>query len=123
MLTYFFVISGFVISKLILTQRSNETFSLTSFYIKRVKRLAPALLVMVYLTLIVFGFILSPLDLIKSIEGSLWISAYLANFFSLAKLWWLLLRKCIKCPLSSHMVSSHRRTVLSSLASFVSRST
>ncbi|AEF02273.1 acetyltransferase [Alteromonas naphthalenivorans] len=77
----FFVISGFVISKLILTQRSNETFSLTSFYIKRVKRLAPALLVMVYLTLIVFGFILSPLDLIKSIEGSLWISAYLANFF------------------------------------------
>ena len=77
----FFVISGFVISRLILVQRSNDNFSLSTFYIKRVKRLAPALLVMVFLSLGAFGVILSPQDLIKSLEGSLWISAYLANVF------------------------------------------
>lgn len=77
----FFVISGFVISRLILIQSSNDSFSLSTFYIKRVKRLAPALLVMVFLSLGAFGVILSPQDLIKSLEGSLWISAYLANIF------------------------------------------
>lgn len=77
----FFVISGFVITKVILSQKLLGEFSLKQFYIKRIKRLAPALITVVFVSLIAFFFILSPNDLIKSFESAIWISAYLSNIF------------------------------------------
>lgn len=43
----FFVISGFLITRIILTQHSSGSFSLKRFYLNRLVRLYPALLVMV----------------------------------------------------------------------------
>ena len=77
----FFVISGFVITKVILSQKLSGEFSLKQFYIKRIKRLAPALITVVFVSLIAFFFILSPNDLIKSFESAIWISVYLSNIF------------------------------------------
>ena len=43
----FFVISGFLISRNLLSEIEGERFSLLEFYRRRVKRIAPALLVVV----------------------------------------------------------------------------
>ncbi len=53
----FFVISGFLITQIIQTELNNHTFSLRSFYIRRIRRLFPALCLIWGLTLI-FGFLL-----------------------------------------------------------------
>ena len=57
----FFVISGFVITGLILRQADAGRFSLTLFYVRRIKRLFPALILML-VTVLVLSFLLeSPL--------------------------------------------------------------
>ena len=56
----FFVISGYVITKVLTRDFAKNEFSLTKFYIRRIKRLYPALLVMVatsYLIYLFFGII------------------------------------------------------------------
>ena len=51
----FFVISGFVITKVLVEEFSLEIkISLTSFYFRRLKRLYPALVVMLFLVLILY---------------------------------------------------------------------
>lgn len=57
----FFVISGFLISSIVSQQIINGTFSLPKFYINRFFRLFPALLFVVFGSLIAGYFILSPL--------------------------------------------------------------
>ena len=47
----FFVISGFVVTRLVQRQRAAGTFSVADFFLRRVNRLAPALLVVVAATL------------------------------------------------------------------------
>ena len=56
----FFVISGFIITKRIVSEREAGTFKLSTFYMKRIRRLFPALLITVLVTLIASYFILSP---------------------------------------------------------------
>ncbi|TFZ50265.1 acyltransferase [Serratia proteamaculans] len=59
----FFVISGFLIGGIIYTELSNKTFSYSRFYTRRIKRIAPALLVMLLTCSIFSFFYLSPLEL------------------------------------------------------------
>ena len=47
----FFVISGYLISKIIIKEIENKTFNFKSFYLRRVKRILPALLVVLFTTL------------------------------------------------------------------------
>jgi len=57
----FFVISGFVITELILRNQASPTgFRLRTFYARRMKRLLPALALMTTITLIVAIWFLSP---------------------------------------------------------------
>lgn len=49
----FFTISGFIITKLIIEKKRNNTFSFKDFYIRRIVRLLPVLLVVVIATTIV----------------------------------------------------------------------
>ena len=59
----FFVISGFVITAMLLREwRRSGTINLPQFYIRRFKRLTPALAVMVVFTLIVAFLLFSPFD-------------------------------------------------------------
>ena len=65
----FFVISGYLITKILTRQIGNEAFSFIEFYARRVKRLMPAALVLIATTLLFAYFILTPdkyVDLAKS---------------------------------------------------------
>lgn len=59
----FFVISGFLIGGIIYTELNNKTFSYSRFYTRRIKRIAPALLVMLVFCSAFAFFYLSPLEL------------------------------------------------------------
>ena len=77
----FFVISGYLISLYIFREIKNDQFSLTEFYRRRVKRIAPALLVVLSLTLLVSQIILRPVDAEKVAESGLWSLLSLANVY------------------------------------------
>lgn len=65
----FFVISGFVITGLLVSQIERKEFNLVSFYYRRMRRLIPALLVMMAVALTGGFFILGPHDL-ETLAGS-----------------------------------------------------
>ena len=48
----FFVISGFLITTLILNELSTETFSLKKFYERRIRRLLPALFFVIFISIL-----------------------------------------------------------------------
>ena len=77
----FFVISGFLISSIILSSLSKGTFSFAEFYARRIKRIFPAL-ILVMITCYVFGwFVLLPDEykqLGKHIVGG---AGFVSNFF------------------------------------------
>ncbi|MCV0378324.1 acyltransferase [Nitratireductor sp.] len=56
----FFVISGFLITGNILKDIENESFSFLSFFMKRLRRIYPALLVTVAATFIAGYLVMSP---------------------------------------------------------------
>ncbi|MBE1236748.1 acyltransferase [Phaeovibrio sulfidiphilus] len=58
----FFVISGFVVASLILKEREAGSFSFLSFYIKRIKRIVPACVLMLFVVALVVFFLFSPDD-------------------------------------------------------------
>ena len=51
----FFVISGFVITLIIKRELSNKQFSMQNFFVRRLWRIFPALLITVFLTTFIFG--------------------------------------------------------------------
>ena len=81
----FFVISGFLITNLIKKEiESTGKFSFTNFYIRRIRRLFPALIVVLVLTTISATLILSPTHL------SRFGGALTSSLFSLSNLYfWL----------------------------------
>lgn len=74
----FFVISGFLMTGIIITGLQNKSFSLLGFYASRARRIIPALLVLC-VALLLFGFIFLPLDdyrdAIRTIKSSLLFSS------------------------------------------------
>ncbi len=56
----FFVISGFLITRIILTQAGAGTFSALQFYARRVRRIFPALIVVLAVTYLIGWFVLLP---------------------------------------------------------------
>jgi len=80
----FFVISGYLITGLIRAEMVRETFSLKTFYLRRVRRLAPALLLVTIPTAIAAAILLYPEDM-RSFAGSLALQfVSLQNVFFLA---------------------------------------
>jgi peptidoglycan/LPS O-acetylase OafA/YrhL len=61
----FFVISGFLITAIISTQIEQGTFSFASFYLHRVRRLAPALFAVLTLVMIAGSIFLYPTELVN----------------------------------------------------------
>lgn len=59
----FFVISGFLITGLILRERQAETFTYSAFYLRRFRRLLPAFLVVTLVTTIAAWAVMVPEDL------------------------------------------------------------
>ena len=70
----FFVISGYLITSIVLTNIDNKNFSTIYFYERRARRILPTLLVTIFFSLIISFFLFSSKDLIffsKSIISSL----------------------------------------------------
>jgi peptidoglycan/LPS O-acetylase OafA/YrhL len=77
----FFVISGYLITQLVLSALQAGTFSLSEFYRRRVRRLAPALLVVLTACFIVGWVLLLPAEL-KWLGASIkWCVPFLANLY------------------------------------------
>lgn len=79
----FFVISGFLITKLIYTEIINKNFSLLHFYERRVRRIFPALVMVLGISVIFAYLILTPTDLIDFSKSLISVPLVMSNFFFL----------------------------------------
>ncbi len=77
----FFVISGFLISLNILKDLERGRFSIADFYRRRIKRIAPPMLIVVGLTLVAAQFVLLPEDAERTADSGLWSLLSLANVY------------------------------------------
>jgi peptidoglycan/LPS O-acetylase OafA/YrhL len=81
----FFVISGFLITRIILTQIKTRAFSPAEFYARRIRRIFPALLIVLVVTYLIGWFVLLPADfslLGESIAAGV---AFVSNLFQLSQ--------------------------------------
>lgn len=76
----FFVISGFLIFRLILEELSLGIFSFSNFYQRRIKRILPALFLVIFCTTVPAYFILIPEDFAKFSESIIATSLFIPNF-------------------------------------------
>lgn len=77
----FFVISGYLITGIIVREKLLDTFSYANFYARRIKRIFPALFVVLLLCALVGVILLTPETYLNFIKSSRYASAQLANFF------------------------------------------
>jgi peptidoglycan/LPS O-acetylase OafA/YrhL len=77
----FFVISGFLITKNVLSDIENKNWSFITFYKKRMARLLPALFVIIFITLIAAFFIIAPGDLAALGKSGVYSVLSLANLY------------------------------------------
>ena len=80
----FFVISGYLIARNIYADLAGGTFTLAGFYERRIRRIQPALIVMVLASMLAFAVFLTPIDFktfAQSVGASLTFSSNLFFFF------------------------------------------
>lgn len=77
----FFVISGFLITGILLRQLERDEFKITEFYVARIRRLAPALLATLACTFIFGLFVLFPHDLRELARQLVAAQVYVANIY------------------------------------------
>lgn len=75
----FFVISGYLITSLLLRDLETGRFSLVQFWERRCRRILPALAVMVLVTLLAAGFLLLPDDYLKLGRSAVWQALFASN--------------------------------------------
>jgi peptidoglycan/LPS O-acetylase OafA/YrhL len=79
----FFVISGYLISGILVHALKTRTFSVTSFYERRVRRIIPALMVVIAFCLIAGFVLLTPGDYRQSATSALYALAGVSNVYFL----------------------------------------
>ncbi len=77
----FFVISGYLITGIIVRESHLRTFSFSHFYARRVKRIFPALFVVLLLASVVATFLLKPETYVNYMKSARYASAQLSNLF------------------------------------------
>lgn len=75
----FYVISGYLITRIIINQLHQNVFSFTGFYVKRIKRLFPAAFFLILSTVLFGSLILSPVKYIELAKSAIFSSVFLAN--------------------------------------------
>jgi len=78
----FFVISGFLISSIILTQAQAGTFRIRDFYVRRIRRIFPAFLLVTVITLLIGWLVLFPSEYADLGTFALASAAFVANIVS-----------------------------------------
>jgi peptidoglycan/LPS O-acetylase OafA/YrhL len=76
----FFVISGYLITSIILTDTANGIFSFTGFYERRARRILPPLFVVCATSIPFAIFIMSPHDLEDFSKSLLAVTTFVSNF-------------------------------------------
>lgn len=79
----FFVISGYLITGIVWREVSEQRFTFKSFYLRRIKRLLPALVVVVFATMVLASAVFTPRDYIALAESLRWVLTGLGNFYFL----------------------------------------
>lgn len=77
----FFVISGYLITSIILAEKQSGTFSLIGFYERRAKRILPALFFVLFACLPFAWILLFPTDLKQFSESLVSVSTFLSNVY------------------------------------------
>jgi peptidoglycan/LPS O-acetylase OafA/YrhL len=77
----FFVISGYLITSIIITEHKESSFSYLKFYEKRIRRLFPALFATSFFTLITGYFLFMPDEFKEFGQSLVAVVTYLSNFF------------------------------------------
>ena len=77
----FFVISGFLITRNIWSELQSGHFSLGDFYLRRIRRIAPAFLLVTAATLVAGMLLLLPADLLRLGRSAAWASLSAANVY------------------------------------------
>lgn len=77
----FFVISGYLISSIIITEKQQNRFSLAHFYERRARRILPALFFVLLCSSIAAWFILAPGSLIEFSYSVIAVVGFVANIF------------------------------------------
>ena len=80
----FFVISGFLITGIILNELNNNTFKLTKFYNRRIRRIVPMLLFTIFICIPFSIFTLIPYKLFDFSQSIFFSILFISNFF----FWW-----------------------------------
>ena len=75
----FFVISGYLITRIIHTQLLNENFSIIQFYERRARRILPALIVVVSLCVIPALFLMIPGQLVEFGDSLIAVALFVSN--------------------------------------------
>ena len=81
----FLVLSGYLITDIIINKLDSRSFSLTDFYWRRIKRIVPALIAMLVVTSIVAYKILLPNDLVKFSESLISAIYFGSNYYFLGE--------------------------------------
>ena len=76
----FFVISGYLLSGIILSDVQNSRFTFSGFYERRIRRIFPALFALLAVTIAVGCIVLLPVDLLHLFHSSLAASLSASNF-------------------------------------------
>ena len=77
----FFVISGFLISKILISQLQENKFSFQVFYLNRARRLFPNLFLMLLITSCLFTFFLLPYELENFSRSVYFALTFISNIF------------------------------------------
>jgi peptidoglycan/LPS O-acetylase OafA/YrhL len=80
----FFVISGFLISSIIYNELESDAFSIVEFYVRRIRRIYPALFIVLSFVCVTGWMFLLPSDFVALGKQILGGSTFVANFV----LWW-----------------------------------
>lgn len=77
----FFVISGFLITSIIIQDLGDDCFSFKEFYLRRVARILPALLVVIFFSLVMAAILFSPQALVHTSRQGLAALLSVSNIF------------------------------------------
>ena len=75
----FFVISGYLITSLILNEQEKGSFSLANFYERRARRILPALMLVVFFSIIAAWYLLLPTELIDFGKSLVSVAVFASN--------------------------------------------
>jgi peptidoglycan/LPS O-acetylase OafA/YrhL len=76
----FFVISGYLITRIIINSLEKQNFSFLEFYVKRIKRIVPALLVLITVITLVGFFFYFPMDYMTNERSAASSLLFVSNF-------------------------------------------